>query len=75
MRDTDTNRLIDAARDILVGKVTLSDFKPDRVGHLADKYRRQMIRYRTIIQSIFPGRTIEGYLLFVDEPHRVLTVL
>ena len=41
-----------------------------RIGHLADKYRLQMIRYRTILQGLFPELTIEGYLLFVDEPHR-----
>jgi hypothetical protein len=33
-----------------------------------------MIRYRTILQGLFPGHMIEGYLLFVDEPHRIVTV-
>ena len=61
MLDTDTKRRIGTDRDNFVGKVTLIDFKT--------------IRYRNIIQSLFPGRTIEGYLLFVDEPHRVVTVL
>jgi ATP-dependent exoDNAse (exonuclease V) beta subunit len=55
-------------------RITLIDFKTGRVGHLADKYRPQMIRYRTILQDLFPGRPIEGYLLFVDEPHRIVTV-
>ena len=55
-------------------RITLIDFKTGRVGHLADKYRLQMIRYRTILQGLFPGRPIEGYLLFVDEPHRIVTV-
>ncbi|MHB9097608.1 MAG: UvrD-helicase domain-containing protein [Syntrophales bacterium] len=54
--------------------ITLIDFKTGRVGHLADKYRPQLIRYRTILQGLFPGRTIEGYLLFVDEPHRIVTI-
>ena len=54
-------------------RITLIDFKTGRVGHLADKYRLQMIRYRTILQCLFPGRPIEGYLLFVDEPHRIVT--
>ncbi len=55
-------------------RITLIDFKTGRVGHLADKYRPQMIRYRTILQGLFPGRPIEGYLLFVDEPHRIVTI-
>ena len=55
-------------------RITLIDFKTGRVGHLAAKYRPQMIRYRTILQDLFPGRTIEGYLLFVDEPSRIVTI-
>ena len=55
-------------------RITLIDFKTGRVGHLADKYRPQMIRYRTILQGLFSGRAVECYLLFVDEPHRILTV-
>ncbi|MHB8908036.1 MAG: UvrD-helicase domain-containing protein [Syntrophales bacterium] len=54
--------------------ITLIDFKTGRVGHLADKYRPQMIRYRTILQGLFPGRLIECYLLFVDEPNRIVRV-
>lgn len=52
-------------------RITLVDFKTGRVGHLADKYRAQMIRYRTILQGLFGDRPIECYLLFVDEPHRI----
>ncbi len=55
-------------------RITLIDFKTGRVGHLADKYRLQMIRYRTILQGLFGGRPVECYLLFVDEPHRILTI-
>ncbi len=55
-------------------RITLIDFKTGRVGHLAEKYRRQMARYRTIIEKIFPGRPVECHLLFVDEPRRVVTV-
>ncbi|MFZ4440188.1 MAG: UvrD-helicase domain-containing protein [Syntrophales bacterium] len=54
--------------------ITLIDFKTGRIGHLADKYRPQMIRYRTILERLFSGRPVECYLLFVDEPHRILTV-
>ena len=50
-------------------RITLIDFKTGRVGHLADKYRPQMIRYRTILQGLFGERPVECYLLFVDEPH------
>jgi len=59
---------------IAPGRITLIDFKTGRVGHLADKYRPQMIRYRTILQGLFGERPIECYLLFVDEPHRILTI-
>ncbi len=55
-------------------RITLIDFKTGRVGHLADKYRPQMIRYRTILQGLFAGRPIECFLLFVDEPQRLLTI-
>jgi ATP-dependent exoDNAse (exonuclease V) beta subunit len=55
-------------------RITLIDFKTGRVGHLADKYRPQMIRYRTILQGLFTGRPVECFLLFVDEPHRILTI-
>ena len=55
-------------------RITLVDFKTGRVGHLADKYRRQMMRYRTILQGLFAGHQVEGYLLFVDEPHRILPI-
>jgi len=55
-------------------RITLIDFKTGRVGHLADKYRPQMIRYRTILQGLFGERPIECYLLFVDEPHRIRTI-
>jgi ATP-dependent exoDNAse (exonuclease V) beta subunit len=55
-------------------RITLIDFKTGRVGHLADKYRPQMIRYRTILQGLFNERPIECYLLFVDEPHRIRTI-
>lgn len=54
--------------------ITLIDLKTGRIGHLADKYRRQMIRYRTILQGLFCGRRVDGYLLFVDEPHRILMI-
>jgi len=59
---------------IAPGRITLIDFKTGRVGHLADKYRPQMIRYRNILQGLFGGRPTECYLLFVDEPQRVLTI-
>jgi ATP-dependent helicase/nuclease subunit A len=55
-------------------RITLIDYKTGRVGHLADKYRPQMIRYRNILQGLFGGRPTECYLLFVDEPHRILTI-
>jgi ATP-dependent exoDNAse (exonuclease V) beta subunit len=55
-------------------RIALIDFKTGRVGHLADKYRPQMLRYRAILQGLFPGRLMEGYLLFIDEPHRIVTI-
>ncbi|MBM4313512.1 MAG: hypothetical protein FJ122_06275 [Deltaproteobacteria bacterium] len=52
----------------------IDKIKTGRVGHLADKYRPQIIRYRTILQGLFGGRQVECYLLFIDEPHRILTI-
>ncbi len=55
-------------------RITLIDFKTGQVGHLAEKYRPQMIRYQTILQGLFGVRPIECYLLFVDEPNRILPI-
>jgi ATP-dependent exoDNAse (exonuclease V) beta subunit len=55
-------------------RITLIDFKTGRVGHLADKYLPQMLRYRTILEGLFGERPVEGYLLFVDDPHRIVTI-
>jgi ATP-dependent exoDNAse (exonuclease V) beta subunit len=55
-------------------RITLIDFKTGRVGYLADKYRPQMNRYRIILQGLFGECPIECYLLFVDEPHRILMI-
>ncbi|WP_408998269.1 UvrD-helicase domain-containing protein [Syntrophus buswellii] len=55
-------------------RITLIDFKTGRVGHLADKYLPQMLRYRTILQKLFPARPVECYLLFVDEPQRIVMI-
>jgi ATP-dependent exoDNAse (exonuclease V) beta subunit len=59
---------------IAADRIALIDFKTGCVGHLADKYLPQMICYRTIFQELFPGRSVAGYLLFVDEPHRIVTM-
>jgi ATP-dependent helicase/nuclease subunit A len=55
-------------------RITLIDFKTGHVGHLADKYRPQMVRYRMILKGLFAGRPVECYLLFVDEPQRIVIV-
>jgi ATP-dependent helicase/nuclease subunit A len=55
-------------------RITLIDYKTGRVGHLADKYRAQMTRYRTVLRGLFSGRPVECYLLFVDEPRRILAI-
>jgi len=55
-------------------RITLIDFKTDRVGLLADKYQLQMIHSREILEELFPGRSVEVYLLFVDESHRIVTI-
>jgi hypothetical protein len=33
-----------------------------------------MLRYRMILQGLFAGRPVECYLLFVDEPQRIVMV-
>lgn len=59
------DRLIVAA-----DRITLIDYKTGRVGHLAEKYRAQMERYRAMLGRLYPGRPVEAYLLFVDDPKR-----
>ena len=56
------------------GRITLIDFKTGRVGHLADRYRAQMIRYQAILQGLFKGHTVESYLMFIDEPGRIVKI-
>jgi ATP-dependent exoDNAse (exonuclease V) beta subunit len=55
-------------------RITLVDFKTGRVGHLAEKYRQQLSRYRIILQGLFGDRPIEAYLMFVDEPQKIVAV-
>jgi ATP-dependent exoDNAse (exonuclease V) beta subunit len=69
--DTRAFGIVDRLR-IAPDRITLIDFKTGHVGHLADKYQIQMHRYGSILQGLFPGRTIEGYLLFVDESQRIV---
>jgi ATP-dependent helicase/nuclease subunit A len=69
--DTRTFGIVDRLI-IAPDRITLIDFKTGRVGHLADKYRLQMLRYRMILQGLFAGRPVECYLLFVDEPQRIV---
>ena len=52
--------------------ITLIDFKTGRIGHLADKYRPQMIRYRTILQTAMDGFWLadtQGRLLEVNDAY------
>ena len=71
--DTRTFGIVDR---LIIGpdRITLMDFKTGRIAHLADKYRPQMIRYRTILQNLFVDRLVECYLLFIDEPHRIISI-
>jgi hypothetical protein len=55
-------------------RITLIDFKTGRLGHLADRYWPQMIRYKTILRGFFEGRPVECYLMFVDEPKRIMQI-
>ncbi len=55
-------------------RLTLIDFKTGRVGHLGEKYKTQMDRYRTILQGLFQGRPVECYLLFMDEPQHIVMI-
>ncbi|MBM4312951.1 MAG: hypothetical protein FJ122_03420 [Deltaproteobacteria bacterium] len=55
-------------------RITLIDFKTGRVGHLADKYRPQILRYRTILERLLSEHPVESCLLFVDKPHRIITI-
>lgn len=73
LSDTRTFGIVDRLI-IAPDRITLIDFKTGRVGHLADKYRPQMMRYRKILEKLFEGRVIECCLMFVDEPHRIITI-
>jgi hypothetical protein len=66
MPDTDTKRRID------IDCITLIDFRTGRFGHMAEKYRLQMLRYRTILQNLSPGSAVERHLLFMDKPQRIV---
>jgi ATP-dependent exoDNAse (exonuclease V) beta subunit len=54
--------------------ITLMDFKTGAPGDLLDSYREQLIKYADILKSLYPGKSIQAFLLFVDLPQRVLKV-
>ncbi len=54
--------------------ITLIDFKTGAPGDLLASYREQLIKYADILKSLYPDRTIEAFLLFVDLPQRVVKV-
>jgi len=33
-----------------------------------------MIRYQTILRGLFKGHPVESYLMFVDEPERIVKI-
>jgi ATP-dependent exoDNAse (exonuclease V) beta subunit len=55
-------------------RITLIDFKTGAPGDLLDSYREQVRRYGAIIKSLYPERTVEVYLLFVDAEEMVIRV-
>ncbi|MGC9194154.1 MAG: UvrD-helicase domain-containing protein [Syntrophobacteraceae bacterium] len=54
--------------------ITVIDFKTGAPGELLDSYREQLIQYADILKSLYPDRSIEAFLLFVDLEQRVLKV-
>ena len=52
-------------------RITLIDFKTGATDELLDSYREQLRRYGAILQSLYPGRNMEMYLLFVDGEEKV----
>lgn len=58
---------------VLPDRVLVVDFKtnrpaPDRIEDAADAYLVQMAVYAAVLAEVFPGRTIEGALVWTDGP-------
>ena len=46
--------------------ITIIDYKSGSMRGLRQKYDEQLMRYTKIMESLYPGRTIEYYLLSID---------
>ncbi|MCX7786965.1 MAG: PD-(D/E)XK nuclease family protein, partial [Spirochaetes bacterium] len=67
LSNTDTFGIVDRLI-ISTNRITLIDYKTGyRIPELLVQYRAQMERYRMILTTLFPHRSIEAYLLFVDD--------
>jgi len=53
-------------------KITIVDYKTGSSEELIEKYQEQLSRYVEIMQTLYPGRAIDAYLLFIDTPGKVL---
>ena len=47
-------------------RVTILDFKTGGEGWAGEKYRAQMRKYMRIAKDVYPGRGVEGRLVYVD---------
>jgi ATP-dependent helicase/nuclease subunit A len=47
-------------------RVTIVDFKTGREGWADEKYRAQMNKYMKIAKDIYPGRHLEGRIVYID---------
>lgn len=54
--------------------VTITELKTGVPGQLMGKYRSQLARYRKIVETLYPERAVEAYLLLIDVagPGRVV---
>ena len=47
-------------------RVTILDFKTGGEGWAEEKYRAQMRKYMKIAKDIYPGRRLEGRIVYID---------
>jgi len=47
-------------------RVTVLDFKTGAEGWAEEKYRAQMRKYMKIVRDIYPGRQLEGRIVYID---------
>jgi len=62
------DRLAVSATEVLIVDYKTNRPPPDSAADVALAYRRQLALYRSLLQQIYPGRTVRAFLLWTAAP-------